>query len=165
MNFNHLFQSKRTRILLVFIGTFIILLLAFEAGVIVGYHKASFSDRWGGNYSRLFGERHEESMPGLPSDSRFSSAHGASGKVIRVELPVFTLADQDGVEKNILVRESSIVRRFRDTVSARDIHPDDFAVVIGSPNDDGQIEARFIRLLTMMPPEFVTSSSTTSSFK
>lgn len=159
MNINNLFQSKKIRMILLGMGLCTLLLLSFEAGKVVGYHKASFSDHWGGNYSKLFGERHDESIPGLPfpklpTDNRFSSAHGASGKIIKIELPILTIADQDGIEKNIYIRESSIIRKLRETVSVNDIDTDDFAIVIGSPNNDGLIEAQFIRLFPNIPPEF-----------
>ena len=54
------------------------------------------------------------------------------------------------MEKIILVSDATIIKRFQDTIKLADLKVDDYIVVIGEPNNAGQIEAKLIRL---MPPE------------
>jgi len=45
-----------------------------------------------------------------------------------------------------------VIRRFRDDIDISKVQMDEIAVVLGSPNDNGEIEASFVRL--MPPPPF-----------
>jgi hypothetical protein len=49
-----------------------------------------------------------------------------------------------------------MIERLRETVKISDLKVDDFVVVIGEPNDSGQIEAKFIRLLPPAPLGFIS---------
>ena len=162
MNIKDVFQSKIFRRVLVGIGVAIIALVIFQAGIFVGYRKSGFSYRWGENYYRTFGEhrgRFGKRMPGFPRGRDFSNSHGATGKIVRVDLPTAVIADEDGVEKIIAIKDDTIIRRFRETVKPTDLKPDDFVTVIGSPNDQSQIEAKLIRLLPS-PPDFMPATGT-----
>jgi hypothetical protein len=53
----------------------------------------------------------------------------------------------DGVEKIALIKEDTAIKRFRETVKISGLKVDDYMVAIGEPNDAGEIEAKFIRLL------------------
>jgi hypothetical protein len=130
------------------IGAAIIVLFVFQAGIFVGYKKASFSHRWGDNYHRAFGERrHKGAFYKGDFQKDFSVAHGAVGKIINISLPSITIEDSDNTEKIALISDKTFVRRFRETINPTDLKIDDFAVVIGSPDDQGRIEARLIRIM------------------
>lgn len=149
MDFNRFFQSKSFKISLVAIGAFIVLSFVFKVGVFVGYSKARFSYSWGENYHRNFagpqGGFFDEFRRGF-GDRDFMSAHGAFGSVIRVDGNIIVMKGEGGVEKNILVLESALVRRGGENIKAVDLKPDEEIVVLGSPNDEGQIEAKLIRV-------------------
>lgn len=134
-DFKKMFPSKLFTRILCIIGIVIVALLIFQTGVFVGYHKAAFSYRWGQEYYHTFGGH------------RFPSSHGAIGKIIKVDLPTFIMEGPDKTEQVVLTTDTTIVRRFRDVIKPSDLKPDDYVVVIGSPNDKSQIEARFIRLV------------------
>ncbi len=145
MNIKNFFESKTSKGVFYGITIVIVVLFIFQAGMMVGYHKAAFSYRWGDNYSRTFGEsRHM--IPGFPSGG-FMNAHGATGKIIKIDLPTFIIESQDNTEKVIVIKDDTIIRRFRDEVKSSDLKVDDIVVVIGTPNDKGQVEAKFIRLM------------------
>ena len=91
-------------------------------------------------------------MKNFPRERDLSNSHGAIGKIIKIELPTLVLADRDGVEKVILIKDTTIIMHFRDTIKATDLKVNDVAVIIGSPNTDGQIEAIFIRVLPQGSP-------------
>lgn len=57
------------------------------------------------------------------------------------------IKDRDGTEKIILVTDKTEIRKFRETVKLSDLKIDDYVVVIGEPNDAGQVEAKLIRIM------------------
>lgn len=148
-----LFESKVSVKILYGIGTAIVLILVFSAGVSVGFHRASFGRAWGENYERNFGM-----IGGRPGfeENNFPNAHGAIGKIIKIELPTIIVADKDNTEKVILIKEDTKIQEAKNDLKDTDLKLDDFVVVIGSPNDQGQVEAKFIRLMplgmTVPPP-------------
>jgi hypothetical protein len=142
-----MFQSKASKEILYGIGATIIILLIFQAGIFVGYHKAAFSYQWGDNYYRTFEGMRKD--PGFARDfirGDFPDAHGTVGKIIKIDLPTIFVTDQRNIEKAVVVKDDTVIRRFRETLQPADLKVDDFVVVIGSPNEKGQVEAKFIRL-------------------
>jgi len=139
-------QSKTFRRVLWGIGIAIILLAAFKAGEFVGFRKASFSYRWGENYYRSFtGPR--GGFFGELGGRDFMMGHGTSGTIVKVATSTLVVQDRDNAEKVILITKNTVVNRFRDTIPASDLKENDNVVIIGSPNDAGQIEAKLIRVL------------------
>ena len=91
------FDSKISIKILYGIGTIIILVLIFSLGISVGFHKASFGRAWGDNYERNFGM-----IPGRPGFGKdnFPNAHGAIGKIIKIELPTIVVQDKNNTRSN-----------------------------------------------------------------
>ena len=139
-----IFKSKVLVRILYGVGIVVVLGLIFSAGVSVGFHRASFGKAWGDNYERNFGMRpnHPDFM-----GNNFPNAHGAIGKIIKIELPTIIVQDKDNTEKVILIKDDTQVEKIKDKIQTSNLKIDDFVVVIGSPNDKGQIEAKFIRLM------------------
>lgn len=144
------FRPKLFRTVILGIGLLLIIFLAFGAGVFVGYRKAKFSYAWGENYDRnfggphhgIFGIIHERGLGG-----GFMNAHGTSGSVLSVASSTLTVSGRDGAEKIILVSSSTAIRAGSSNLSIADLKINDSVVVVGSPNNQGQIEARLIRVL------------------
>ena len=153
-----IFESKILVGVLYGVGIVIIALIIFSVGVFVGFHKASFGRAWDNNYSRNFGMNNHGGPLGSPEmmDS-FPNAHGVIGKIIKIELPTVIVADRDNLEKVVLIKDDTKIQKMRNDIMAADLKLDDFIVVIGSPNDQGQIEAKFIRL--MPSPDFLTNNN------
>ncbi len=142
-------QIVGTRIIktaLIVLGCLIIMLVTFWSGMMIGFRKASFNYQWGRNYQGLF----EENEHRFPRDLRgmgFMNAHSATGSVIKVDTSTLIIKGSDGIEKNILIGNNTLIRRFQNTISPADIKVDDQVVVLGVPSTTGQIEARFIRVM------------------
>ncbi len=154
MDIKKAIQSKNFSRVLIGLGSLLAAALIFQAGVAVGYRKAAFSFSWGDKYYRSFGGPRGQFAPGMPRGG-FPDAHGSSGRVITIDLPTLVIQDRDGVEKVVLIKDDTVIRRFRDTVRPEDVKVDDLAVIIGEPNDESQIEAKLIRLMepgSMMGP-------------
>ncbi len=134
MDIGNFFKQKNFKIIAIAVGAVILLLLVFKAGVFVGYKKASFSYRWGENYHRNFGKD-------------FINAHGTAGSIIQIDGNTIIVKGNDNVEKTILVSENTVIKKGRETLKVSDLKTDDRVVIIGSPNEQGQIEAKLIRLI------------------
>ncbi len=144
-------ESKVFKTILWGLGILIVALFIFQAGMAVGFHRAEFSYRWGDNYYRTFGGHPGNFMIRVPHDREFPNAHGTIGKIIKVDLPIILISDRENVEKAVAIASTTEIRRFRDAIAPTDLSVGEFAVVIGSPNEKGQINAELIRLLPEPP--------------
>lgn len=139
-----------TRVL-IGIGIVIVALLIFQAGIFVGYHKAGFSYRWGENYFRTFGKPRGGFMGMGMMENRFPSANGISGKIIKVNLPSIVIEEQANVERVAVITSGTIIRKFREEIKPQDLKVGDSVVVVGSPDNNAQIEAKLIRIIPPPP--------------
>ena len=160
-----LLTSKKYAPLIKILGFIFIALVIFLLGIFVGYRKAEFSAQFSNRYYNTFG-RHMDSplnmMGGQDADD-LVSGHGAVGKVISVNFPYILVSDSNGVEKSILIDNETIIRNARESIASTSIQVNDFIVVIGAPNQDGNIDAKLIRIMpTMAPPQLPASSTPTN---
>lgn len=151
MDFKNIVKHKVFKITISAIAVFIIVLFIFQAGMFIGYRKAAFSYQGGDNYYRTFAGHHDGRMIGLLFDRGLSNDHGTIGKIIKVSLPVVVIADQDGTEKIVDIDDDTEIRRFRETIGPADLVVGNYAVVIGSPNNNAHIDAKLIRLIPPLP--------------
>ncbi len=140
----NVFESKIAFRILCVLGVIIVSLLIFSAGVTVGFHKASFGRAWGDNYEHNFGMRPNHPMFG---QDNFPNANGAIGKIIKITLPTIIVQDKDNTEKVVLIKDDTKIQKMMSIIKPSDLATDDFVVIIGSPNDQGQIEAKLIRIM------------------
>ena len=150
MNFTHFFQSKKFQIITWIVAGVMVFLLVFKAGMIVGYKKAGFSYRWGENYHRNFAGPRQ----GFASnffDKDFIESHGTFGQIIKIDGSLLVVKGRDNAEKIIVVTNNTFIRSSRDVALLSDLKVDDYIVIIGQPNNQGQIEAKFIRIM----PDFL----------
>lgn len=156
MNFQHIYKSKVFRNAVIIIASLSVALAIFEGGIAVGYRKAAFSYRSGEGYYRMFfGSREgvSRNMMGFLGGDDMYGGHGANGKVVKTSPVSVVLSSPDNTERVVTISGNTIVRRFRDVASTSDIKVDDFIVVLGSPDDVGQVNAKFIRII---PPASTT---------
>ncbi|MFA5029759.1 MAG: hypothetical protein WC518_03375 [Patescibacteria group bacterium] len=146
MDFNKLVQSKTFRGFLYGIAAFIIILIVFRLGVVVGFREASFSYRWGDNYHRNFAGPQQGFLNDF-SGQNFINAHGIIGQIIKIDDLSLVIKGQDNIEKIVSLKDNTPIQRFRETIKYGDLKTGDYIVVIGEPNKTGQIEANFIRIL------------------
>jgi hypothetical protein len=152
------FESKKVLVVASIIGVLLVFSLIFQAGVSVGFRKASFGRDWGENYGRNFGMMRDNRGPikgGMMVPENFPNAHGSAGKIIKIELPTVIVQDKDGTEKVILIKDDTSIRSMKEDISKDKLKVDDFIVVIGSPNSQGQIEAKLIRLMPQGMPDTI----------
>jgi len=150
MEKNSFFQSKTLGGAILGVVVFLMILLVFKAGVIVGVKKADFSCRWADNYHRNFGGPKAGFFLGFDDRDLFE-ANGTFGKIIKIDGASFVIQGPADMERLILTNETTVIKRLRETVKVSDLKIDDYVVVIGEPNAAGQIEAKLIRMLPPPP--------------
>lgn len=133
---------------------FVVLVLVFGAGVNVGTLKARYSYRWADNYHKNFaGPR-----GGFLGDWQrfpagdFISGHGAFGEIIEIKDNGFVIRGRENVEKVVVTNEDTTITKGRETIKYG-LKIGDRVVIIGAPNDEGQIEAKLIRLFSDDDPK------------
>jgi len=145
-----LIKSKKVTVVIAVLFAFALLLGTFSIGVAVGYHKAKFSYAWGENYHRNFGGPRGGFIKELNqelSGGDFIGGHGTFGQIISIADSELVVRGKDNIERIIVVSENTDIRRFKDTIQIKDLLVDEPIVVIGDPNDQGKIEAKFIRIM------------------
>ena len=159
MNIKHWLQSlSRTKILYT-LGGIILALIIFRAGMFIGFQKARHSFRFGERYYQTFGGgKGNRFFMGMRDD--LQSSHGASGKIVGISLPIIMIEEADGTEEIITTNDKTVVRRQRDTLQISDLREDDQIVVIGSPNNNDEIDAKLIRIMPQIPIEMETGTTT-----
>lgn len=126
-----------------------VIVLIFGTGMVVGGMKAKFSYRWAESYHKnfagprggFFGDWRK--MPPMPGD--FIEGHGAFGEIIELKDNGFVIKGRGDVEKIVIITEDTIIKRGMETVRDN-LEVGNRVVIIGSPNEEGQIEAKLIRV-------------------
>lgn len=130
------------------VATAVVLLFVFGAGMSFGYHRAIFNSEWGRNYYRNFyGEQRPAPMMGY-REGGFMGMHGTVGTIIDISSSTISIKGQDNVERSVAVDGDETIRKGWDNVSISDLKVGDSIAVIGGPNENGQVEARFIRVFS-----------------
>lgn len=147
INIDHDLLKKIIRIAVVFF----VAVLIFGAGVFVGQLKARFSYGWAENYHQNFGGPRGGFMGDwrnrpLPPPEDFIGGHGIFGPVIKIDGLILTINGRNGVETTVLVSDKTEIRSPQGVLKIGDLELDDQIAVIGSPNSQGQIEAKLIRV-------------------
>lgn len=147
-------KSKTAAAIIASLFIVALLIIAFNLGAFVGYRKAEFSYAWGENYHRNFagpkgGFLREFEKDFLGRD--FMESHGVFGSIIEIKDSELIIKGKDNIEKIVSVNEQTDIRRFRDNIELKDLSTDELVVVIGQPNDEGKIEAKFIRAMPQPP--------------
>jgi len=169
MELNKIFQSKAFKIIIWTFAALAIILLIFEAGLVVGYKKANFSFQWGENYHLNFGGP----RGGFLEDARgrdLIDAHGIAGKIIKIETSTMIIGGRDNVEKIVNLNDDTAIMRFHEQIKPADLKIGDLVVIIGDPNSSGQINAKFVRIMpasdgNIMPPPPTNTPMPSSAIK
>lgn len=156
MDLKNIIQSRTYKIAAISLAAIFALFLTFSAGMRVGFYKAKFSYQWGENYHNNFGGPRGGMLRGAFRDfggKDFIDSHGAAGKILKIDPSTNSgqaeviIKGQDGMEKIIVIKEDTSIVRLRESIKVSDLKVDEAITVIGSPNKQGKIEAKFIRVL------------------
>ena len=143
-------KTRHSKIFILIVAGLIELLLiiaVFSVGVKVGAHKARFTYSWANNYPQNF-EGPAGQMRLLPPPGRFFNAHGLAGTILSKDSNGLIVKDQDGDEKTVVVSDDTTIRQNSENLKVDDLKVNQQILVLGEPNDNGQIEAKLIRVFS-----------------
>lgn len=153
-------STIRVRTILIGLGLLLIMFTVFQAGVFIGFHKASFGRAWGERYTNNFDPRARDELVHMPRPDQFASGHGAVGKIISATETSLVIDGPDHLEKTISLSPESAIRKFKETASLSDLVPGTFVVVIGEPDTSGTINAKLVRILPPPPIPAIVPTTT-----
>lgn len=129
---HRLANATKANMILTGIGTLLIVIIIFQAGILIGSRK--------GNYARIIHEPQELTK-------RLPTAHGTTGVIIAIDFPNLIVTDEDNTEKTIFTKETTIFRGDTGNLTFTDIQLGDVITVIGTPTPGGSLLANFIRIV------------------
>lgn len=133
------------------LGIFAVVVCVFGAGVFVGGAKARFSYKWADNYHRNFAGPRQGFMGNvqnsIPMPGNFIGSHGTFGKIISVSGSSFVI--QGKAEKIVLIGKDTVIENGMEKVSQDKLAVGQSVVVIGSPDNQGQIQAELVRIFNL----------------
>lgn len=153
---NNICESKLFRGIILGMGCAIILVFVFGMGVFVGKSRANFSFRWAESYHRNFGGPQGGFLGNMMNDD-FTNANGVFGQIIKIDPSAgsgqanITIKGGDGIEKIILAGEETVIVRQMGNIKLSELKIGDTVIVIGEPNNSGQINAGLIRVMPTSP--------------
>ncbi len=164
MTFKDFIKSKRFSLIIYVVGGLLIALIIFQAGIFVGYHVATFSMSWDDTHR---GDPRDPRSIFAPfgRDADDMNPHGAIGEIISIKLPVIMVKEPSGNEAIILLSTSTSIRNMHDQASSSDLFVGEQIVTIGTPDEQGQIHASFVRVVPLFPPAINPATSSTSSLR
>ncbi len=142
---NEFLHSKKIKYLACALAGLAILLLVFKAGETFGRRRALFGSRWGENYYHNF----YGGQTGFGADfvrGNMMHSHGVAGSIMDISGSDITVKDQNNTESSVLVSTSTVIRFANQNGGLTDLKVGQNIVVIGSPNEKAQIDAKLIRV-------------------
>ncbi|MDP1833959.1 MAG: hypothetical protein Q8L11_03430 [Candidatus Moranbacteria bacterium] len=158
-------RSKTFKTIAAVVGVFLVAVVSFGTGVAVGLHKARFSADFGRNYERNFmgerfdggpapmggprffdGSKYPDKMMRQLEGRDLRNAHGLAGTVISVTDNNIIVKDKDNKENTVVVNDKTLIKSRQDDLKVSDLKADDQIVVMGSPDDNGVVNASLIRV-------------------
>jgi hypothetical protein len=137
--------------IIIILVAFILLFSVFSLGMFVGERKANFSFRWAEQYHKNFaGPRNGFFQDFMGKD--FMESNGTFGKIIQINEDSIIVSGRENPEKVISITKNTIIRCQKKDMSISDFKINDEVIIIGEPNQDGQIDAKLIRVMPKMNP-------------
>ena len=130
-------------------GVLLVALLSFSSGIAVGLHKARFSYAWGENYEKHFVGNSRGTMHDVMDRHEgkgFRNPHGTIGTVVSISEDTVLVRNQDGQESSVRITDRTIIMKQREKTSRESVVSGASIAVVGTPIDEGVVEADLIRL-------------------
>lgn len=144
------FQSPAVSKVILALAILLVILLIFQVGVLVGYRRGIFSSDWNSAYDRGMDDPHFIFAPFI-HDGDDINPHGTIGQIVSVHLPSLLIKGSTTAEQTITISSSTTLRFMHSTASTADLAPGDQVIVIGEPQQNGTIDAVFIRIMSQPP--------------
>jgi len=136
-------DSPKAMGVIVVVVALLMIIATFEAGRSFGLREAHRVGAWSENYARNFGR---PTGPGFGPHSPFPGGHGAEGTIAEIQLPTFTVVDDDYPEQTVRVNVDTIIRGSQGNVASTTLAVGEDVIVLGAPDTQGVINAKLIRI-------------------
>lgn len=126
----------------------LVLFFMFNLGIGVGREMERFTCNWTASYHKNFGGPQNgflDAWKNQPLD--MINSRGIFGIIIQINGDSLVVQSQDNKEIVVTITSDTVVTKLRDQVGKETLKVNDILVVLGSPNTDGQITAKLIRIL------------------
>jgi len=145
----HIARSGTFKVIVYVIVAIIALLLAFQAGLYVGFEKASFDNKIGENYFRAVNGSQGGIMMMINKGGSIENTHGAVGQIVDLKLPFATIEDRAGIEKTIQISTSTQIKDADGDENVTSLKLNDYVVVFGEPasSTEAILSAKLVRVL------------------
>lgn len=159
MKIEEIAKSKTFKIIISAISILIIALIIFKVGMFVGFKKAEFSCQWMKHYIPNFVRPQSNNKSDWMmefNEKNTLKSHGTFGKIINLNInndkncELIVKEENDG-EKIVLIKNDTLIEKMKKNIKPTDLNINDFIVVIGENNENGQIEAKLIRIIPNPP--------------
>ena len=120
----------------------------FQLGINIGSSSGRFACNWAKNYQNNFGGPRTGFGPDFRDKSFEDSinGHGVFGEIIKIDKNDIVINDPKGIEKIINISKTTNIKVFDKDSSIDKLKVGDRIMVIGDPNEQGQIDAKLIRV-------------------
>ena len=143
---NDFLKPPKTKTLLWTLCCILAVLIAFGLGLVVGYRRAIFASDFGEHYYRnMLGDPEGQPVVGAMGYGPLTM-HGVTGEVVDVATDTIVVRGSNGSEESVLIVSGTPIRDMNENISEQEIAPNDQIVVLGDPDQDGVVEARFVRI-------------------
>jgi hypothetical protein len=140
------FTSHKVSGIVVVLGSILVILLIFQAGIVVGYHEGAFTHAWSDDYYRGSNDPRSLLAPFMHGGSD-GNPHGAAGQILSVQLPELMIKNPDSSEQVVIVSATTTIRILHDSATSTELKAGEGVIVIGMPDESGRIQASFIRII------------------
>ena len=147
MNIKKYFQKDPVSKIILILSIILVILVVFQAGFLVGHYKGTFVNNLNDRYYRGMGDPRSFLAPFMQRGDEINP-HGAAGEIISKNLPKIIVKGQGRAEEIININSKTDIRKFRNIASTSDLTVGENIVAIGEPNDNGEIDAKIIRIMT-----------------
>ena len=127
---------------------FILIVLVFKIGMMVGMSKSSFYSCGTANYQKDFSKH----MVGKFSAWK-KSAYSSYKEVVKLTESGFVVKDSDNKEQTIVISEDTVIIKGIEK-TGNEVSVGDKVYVVGSSNESGQVEASMVKILDPDAKEF-----------
>jgi hypothetical protein len=139
-------ESRKVRTVLFILSGLIAVFVAFGLGIAVGYERAGFAAGFDRNYYRIFLGGTPGAM-GLMAPPVPMAMHGVVGTVIDIGTSTISVTDAENNERSVAVSSGTVIRDGDNDAGIANVKVGDMIAAIGEPNDQGQVAARFVRII------------------
>ena len=82
-----------------------------------------------------------------PGAGQMLNAFGVDGTILSINNSTLVIKDESGTEKTVIISPSTTIRENFQTLKESDLKTNQEILVIGDPTGEGQINAKFIRII------------------